>query len=445
MESVSDSPARRAIVVCLWLLSAASLRAGEPAKPPSPIPRSVLSDISGRRETRAIKALFEIVRKEPANKAAWFLLGAAYNRLGLHARAEQYLGRAAALGADSPGLHREMGIALAGQKKADEARQHLDLADPRDPLAARTRAFMARPAWRRAARESEGKWGFHLTLGTAYNDNVTLRADEAIRVPGERAGTRAMGLTVGLRAERRLWREGADRVRAVFGFGHTRYDDLHEFSPTDLTAGLELSRRTPDYAVWALPVIRQSYTHDESYCTSLALPLGGEVRLASCCALGAGYTLRWDDYHFREALRDERLDGLHHRLAMGPRFWTADGRLGCRTVVTYDRNHAAGDSMRYRAWGTEVGANYRVHPRVTLLGSWSYRKPRYLHDNVRSPAAALEPRRDTTHTFYVGVAWRMQENQRAVLYYSRQTNHSNIPAFYEYDQNAVGVSYHIAF
>ena len=103
------------------------------------------------------------------------------------------------------------------------------------------------------------------TTGTVYNNNVTLRPEEALALPGEKADKHAMGLLLGLDASYEVWQGETERVRALFSVVESRYDDLHEFSTTDLSVGLQWARVARDWRVIVTPTAAHTFVHDKGY------------------------------------------------------------------------------------------------------------------------------------------------------------------------------------
>ena len=211
-----------ALLSVLFSVPAASQDATDPV-----FPDQVLKHMAKGEQPEAAKLLLETISADPKNQAAWFLLGKAYNDLGAHGRAEKALLRSAKLGGGTADLRGEMGIALAGLGRYQEAMEHLENARPDDAEVAYARGIVAyrlgRVAdahkalakaeqdpvlknraqrareWIDTRRAERKKWHLQLTLGTSWNTNVTYLPHNAAIAPGDPDDREAPTATLVLR------------------------------------------------------------------------------------------------------------------------------------------------------------------------------------------------------------------------------------------------------
>ena len=101
--------------------------------------------------------------------------------------------------------------------------------------------------------------------------------------------------------------------------------------------------------------------------------------------------------------------------------------------------------MRYHAWGVQAGVHARILPRLVFHTNYAYRRPLYFHPNIRSMAVPAEKRRDACDFWSLSLDYLVRANQKVSLYYIRLNNRSNIPRFFRYTQDVVGVTYTYGF
>lgn len=452
----------------LALLSALS---ADTSGSPAAVPDQVVGRIASGKYAEAIADLHKILLKDERNGVAWYHLGLAYNRLALYAKAGDALARAAIHGSGSPELRRELGIALAGQGKPKEAMEHLRQARPDDAEAAYARALVAHQLGRvdeakealvTAQRDSafkdratkflsdiesgrasmQKRWRLQLTLGTAWNTNVTYRPQEAVRAVGERADRQAPSGTLAFDGGYTLWQQGPARVDATFSLSEVQYRHLERFARTNMSVGLEMTREFEGWRAWATPMVQKGLVDHDNYRTAFALSLGLEKPLASWCSVQGNYALNAAHYHFR-AIKDEELDGATHHFAIGPRLWTPGGRLAGYAQVTFDEARHAGDAMQHKALGAELGVNVKLLSTLGLNSSLTLLRPDYTKKNLRHPTNLK--RADRTAIWYTALVYQLRKNQQIELFYSYVHNHSNIRRFYKYDQRQIGMYYRYMF
>ena len=442
------------------------------------VPDSVSKAMAAGEYAKAAEQLLEIVKKEPRNAQAHYLLGKTCNHLRQYRRAEMALAVAVRLGLRTPDVQREVGIALAGLRSYELAIERLRRARPDDARAAYARALVALklgledesksaleiamrdPKYRarvqrlvgaarpslplRLPQEADRKWRLQLGLTAGYDDNVTLRADEAIRDPSERAGKNSWLATLSLNAGYELWTDGTKTLEAQGAFSDTRYEALERWDVTHASLGLALSRRTPNWIASISPSAQRMWVDHNVYRTRLVVPMNAERRLASWCSFGGTYRVDIEEYHFHPDLHED-LDGLRHHVDIGPRFWTPGGRVSFRIAGTWDASQATGEYMQYRALGGSAGMQVRLHEKWKLGTFLSYRHPRYEHRTPRHPTRPIKARRDWETYFHAELAYDVAPKHQIALTYWHLNNSSNIPRFYEYDQDHVAVSYRYSF
>ena len=440
------------------------------------VPDAVLRDMALRKFAPAAKALENIVAAQPANQAAWFFLAKARNRMGQSRKALEALAHVTEPGRAAADVHRERGIAHFGLGEADKAMAELKQAGPDDSEAWFVRGLVALrlgqkddaklalakarndPLFKKQAQQAldslePGKapppkaprrWQLDLTVGVAYNDNVTLRAKEAVQNPAERANRAAMAVSMGLNGSYLIYHEGPTRVRALFALSWVQYEELHDFDHIDTQVGIEVQRQFEGWRARIRPTIRQAWVDGEGYVTALIIPISAEKPLTPWCSLQGNYTLRYEDYHFATP-RAEDIDGVTHHFELGLGLRTLNGVLSGECALTHDRSNAQGDSMRYHAWGAQAGVHARILPRLVFHTNYAYRRPRYFHPNIRSMAFPAEKRRDACDFWSLSLDYLVRANQKVSLYYIRLNNRSNIPRFFRYTQDVVGVTYTYGF
>ncbi len=166
---------------------------------------TALDLMAANEHAAAALVLKDLLRDAPEDSELWYFLGRAYNRMNRFERASEALVRAGIYGFEGPDFEREMGISLFGRGYDRKALLSLRRARAKDPEAAyfrgmaasrlgnedeAARAFdvaAADPAFedrvdrfRSAAsrrRATERPWSVTFNLGLDYNDNVTLSPD----------------------------------------------------------------------------------------------------------------------------------------------------------------------------------------------------------------------------------------------------------------------------
>lgn len=437
--------------------------------------RDAVSSISRDEYRQAIETLNMVIKDNPSSSLTWYYLGFSYNRLGFYKEACNSLIEAAILGMQTPELYRELGIAFSGQQKYQKAWEYLLKAKPDDTQAAYMRGFVAiklgmieeakkelrtagtDPLYRnktenllteldRSPVKKQKKARFSVTAGGLYSDNVSLRPDEAISVPGEHKDMNDYAFSWDVDGSYLLMDKNNTQLDLFLNVFETYYRDLTLFDTTGLTTGIEARYTLPEWRAWIRPTFFQEWLGWDSYLSSFALPLGGEIRgpklFGLLTTLRKTYTYCNNTYHFG-SVGKERLDGHVHRFTLGPTFSTPDRKINFSVGMSSDIRETKGTSMRYNALGLLVGCDVWLLPMLNVRTSYTYREPHYKNANIRS--ALGRKRKDSENIFSVSTSLWIRQNQELNFYYQFLDNRSNIPVFFEYDQNTYGLYYRYYF
>jgi len=461
----SPPAALAALFLALFSASADPQDAASPA-----LPDQALEHMARGNHPEAIKLLLAASRAEPENPVVWYCLGRAYNDMRLHGAAGHALVRSAKLGAVSPYLHREIGIALAGVGRNQLAMTHLEQAPPDDPRTAYYKGIVAyrlgrvteahkalaraeqdpvlknriqrAREWFTSSRAERKKWHLQLTLGASWNTNVTYRPHDAVISPGTADDREAPTATAGLDARYDLYSTDTTDVYGLFSFYETKFRHLEDWDQTGMTLGTYAVRRFDGWRAWAMPNVQKTLIDHDNYATAFVLPLGIVKPITSWCELEGNYALRASHFHWRAAKHQE-LDGATHHFAFGPTLWTPGRRIRAWAQATFEEARPQGDLMQYKAFGVDLGARASLHRRLDVKSTLTIQRPYYTKPNPRHDTGLK--RADRFAAWYSALIYKLTNRQQIEFFYSYIHNHSNIRASYKYDQKEVGLNYRYTF
>ena len=464
--------ARKSPPVALIVLLLAHLAApADPQDATEPVlPDQILGHMVKGHHPEAIRLLLEASRADPGNPVAWYCLGRAYNDSGLHGLAAEALLQSLKLGAASPYIRREIGIALAGLGRHQEAMGHLEHAPPDDARTAYFRGIVAyrlgrvtdahkalaraeqdpvlKNRARRArewidARQAESKkWHLQLTLGTSWNTNATYLPHNAAIAAGDPDDREAPTATLALDARYDLYESDTTDVYGLFSFYETKYRHLEDWDQTGVMLGAYAVRRFDGWRAWAMPNVQKTLIDHDNYSTAFVLPVGVVKPITSWCEVEGNYTLRGSHFHWR-AGKDEELDGATHHFAFGPTLWSPGRRIRAWAQLTFEEARPQGDMMQYKAFGVDLGARASLHRKVDVKSTLSLQRPDYTKPNTRHETGLK--RADRWAAWYTALIYKLTDRQQIELFYSYIHNHSNIRASYKYDQRELGLNYRYTF
>ena len=285
------------------------------------------------------------------------------------------------------------------------------------------------------AARAGARWGYQLTFGTGYNDNVTLLPDEATGVLAQELSNEQDAFI--MESATAWFRLHGDQRRGVIARAAVtaiQHEDLHDFDSMQLSGGLlaycthgplrfeagcDLGYTEVDYQTFA-----HTYT---GYATA-------RWAQAPWSRSNLTYYLSHRDFKFT-VLADENRDGQLHivRLTQELSLPVADRRIYVAPFAEFGVEDTQGRSSENDFWG--VGAHVRcpVVRRVDAFASVGYRDRDYDHTHIRS--AFVTKRSD--HEWRMGAGLQCALSDHAILTaeWSRVNANSNLPEFFSFDQD----------
>ena len=458
----------------------------------------------------ALRILRTAVRESPAQGSLWLTMGQAYNALRLFERAHHALLEAQKLGVDTPELHQQLGDALLGLGRFDEALAELrkgpntarnrmgraialmalrhpeqalgqldaavGLAPALEPKVRLLRAAALAQMDRRAEAKEElnagrpaasklglrhlyetfaatralpglhpaAKWGFRVTLGTGYNDNVTLQPDEATGVVAQELSNEGdCFVRESASAWFRLVGDQEAGIIAQAGFGATQHGDLDEFDdtyanggllahcvvgPLSLEAGVDFGHTEVDY---------DTYAHTWMGYAAVRWPQGEHSRT------NLTWQLSYRDFRF-PVLDEENRDGPLHLVRVTQEFSlpVLDRRVYVAPYAEYGREDTQGMSSENDFWGVGGYVRCPLVRRLDGFASAGYRDRDYDHTHVRS--AFVTKRSDHEWRLGAGLQYALSDHAYLTAEWNHVNQNSNLPEFFSFEQDVflLSVTFH---
>ena len=424
---------------------------------------------------QAILILEPLVAENPNFINGWFFLGQARNRLGLWDEAKQALMQVEQLGAVTPALHRELGIAELGLGNPQAALDHLDQAADQGAevallrgqamaMTGRTRTarrqleqglasvrgtamespyrnLLARLNAIPAAAPQRGRVYGSITGGWQYNDNVVVLPDDAPSIPADLTDQQDNLSFFHLNLNADLHRTEHTVAGVSATLFSTYHFDLDDFDVVDLLIMGRVSHRTGNWTLGAQAGGGYTWLGEDSLRATGLMSLSAAWLAEPDLTLGATYTLRYVDY-LTNTLSDEDRSGWYHTFRFGPTLRLADN-LTLSAAALVDLARPDGNSVEHDALGVELRSAWRPADDWLISGGFRYRDLDYAHDNIRT--LFVKSRDDEAWTLFGQIAWRFARRWTLNLDAQHTITDSNIPAFYEYDQTVVGASVTYSF
>lgn len=424
---------------------------------------------------QAILILEELVAENANFINGWFFLGQARNRLGLWAQAKQALMRVEKLGAITPALHRELGIAELGSGHPQAALDQFDQVADQDAAVALLRAQALAMSGQSETARQQLEQAFALARGTAlespyrnllarldaipaqapqrrrvygsisagwqYNDNVIVLADDAAALPADVSDERdnLSFYQVNLNAD--LFTTDRTIAGVSATLFSTYHFDLDDFDVADLLLVGRVSHRCGDWVLGVQAGGGYTWLGEDSLRASGLMSVSAAWRAKPNLTLNGSYTLRYTDY-LATTLSDENRSGWDHSLRLGPTVRLADN-LTVSAAALLDLARPDGNSVVHDALGLELRTAWRPVNHWLISGGVRYRKLDYANHNIRT--LFVKSRDDEVWTLFGQIAWRFAPQWTLNLDAQHTTTDSNISAFYEYDQTVAGASVTYSF
>ncbi len=383
---------------------------------------------------KTVDQLKEIIIVEPENHETLFLLGFAYNQLHDFKNGEKYLKTALSFDPDNQEINREYGIALAGLGQYQNALKYIQKANVNHP---RTTKALLGIKYLLASKTSPAKpFSFELSFGAYHDSNVILYPDNDGQPSSFQKPVKdSMAISFGLNTR---YVPDTDWLQSIYlDLSHIEYPGISNYDQNGIHLGLS-TNLSDNINIQVQNKFDITNSEFRSYI--LSIPISVKFPVSDDLILTGRFTPEYNFQFYNPQLEAEDGSGPGYQLGLFANQKLFNDKAWLTLGVTYDITTPHGKSMEYKALGLNAAALIKINKQIDFSIGIIFREPKYKNGNVRSTTNVK--RKDSFFNVYSAIKYSYKIGKLAQsleLFYSYINNDSNIPTYYEYKQNKVGL------